>query len=434
MLSIGVIVPSWRYWIDPLKLQPLWEMYYATLLDERLADVTVEITDMRHPEMSEDYSKIPEKDVYLYWVMKTADAPEVYGIVKYLKERYPQGVHIAGGTHVDNCPDESEAIFDAAVHGTAEELLVSAINDYKNKALKGVYKSDMPFPFENYSYARRDFIPPSDIANASHFAQYGGTLATGVYFSRGCSFKCNFCVYNWPPKFELRTPQQIKDELEYLKREYHIGAVNLKDEVSIPVDRKAAEKYLEAIGSAGIIWRGQTVPIASEDLVVLAKESGCVELAIGLESVESDEVLKIANVQKHPGVERSRRFIHLLKKHGINVKLCLIFGLPGESKDVVKNTIRFLEDTEPDFVSLSGFDPVPGSTFYKNRDYYGIEHIDDDLTKHAHLLYRFGDEEEVGLPFNYSKTTKWGESLTRQEIVSNMREMQHYLAEKGLSY
>jgi radical SAM superfamily enzyme YgiQ (UPF0313 family) len=200
------------------------------------------------------------------------------------------------------------------------------------------------------------------------------------------------------------------------------------------VDRKAAEKYLEAIGSAGIIWRGQTVPIASEDLVVLAKESGCVELAIGLESVESDEVLKIANVQKKPGVESSRRFIHLLKKHGINVKLCLIFGLPGESKDVVKNTIRFLEDTEPDFVSLSGFDPVPGSTFYKNRDYYGIEHIDDDLTKHAHLLYRFGDEEEVGLPFNYSKTTKWGESLTRQEIVSNMREMQHYLAEKGLSY
>ena len=66
MLSVGVVVPSWRYWIDPLKLQPLWELHYSTLLEERCSDVSVEITDLRQPELRYDYSKIPEKDIYLY--------------------------------------------------------------------------------------------------------------------------------------------------------------------------------------------------------------------------------------------------------------------------------------------------------------------------------------------------------------------------------
>ncbi len=69
MISVGIIVPSWRYFIDPLKLQPLWELYYATLLEERDSEVSVEITDLRHENLRDNYSVIPEKDIYLYWVM-----------------------------------------------------------------------------------------------------------------------------------------------------------------------------------------------------------------------------------------------------------------------------------------------------------------------------------------------------------------------------
>ena len=434
MLSVGVVVPSWHYFLDPLKLQPLWELYYATLLEERDPDLTVEITDLRHPDNGTGYSVIPEKDLYLYWVMKSADAPQTYEIVRYLRGVYPKAAHIAGGTHVDNCTEESAQVFDAVIKGTGEELLHCAVNDFKKGQLQNSYTSDMPFLFKNYTHPRRDFLPAEVIANHKHFAQYGGELSTSVYFSRGCSFRCDFCVYNWPPKFELRTPQQISSELDYLKREYHIEALNLKDEVSIPVNKKDAYSCLEAIGAAGIKWRGQTVPVVSEELVAMAKDSGCVELAIGLESVESDEILKISHLQKNPGIESSREFIHLLHQYGINVKVCLVFGLPGESKEVVRKTIDFLEDTQPEFVALSAMDPVPGSPFYVNKEKYGIKKIDNDLSKHAHLLFRFGDDEEAGLPFEYDEYTPWGKSLSRQQILSNVRELQQYLREKGMIY
>ena len=36
MLNISFIIPSWHY-DDPFKLQPYWELYYATILREQLA-------------------------------------------------------------------------------------------------------------------------------------------------------------------------------------------------------------------------------------------------------------------------------------------------------------------------------------------------------------------------------------------------------------
>ena len=69
-----------------------------------------------------------------------------------------------------------------------------------------------------------------------------------------------------------------------------------------------------------------------------------------------------------------------------------------------------------------------------NPQKYGLKFIDQDLTKHAHLLYRFGDEEEIGLPFEYETYTPWGKSLSRTQITQNIKIMQNWLRERGMSY
>jgi len=114
--------------------------------------------------------------------------------------------------------------------------------------------------------------------------------------------------------------------------------------------------------------------------------------------------------------------------------MCLIFGLPGEPQDIVDRTRLFIEESMPDYVSLSGLDPVPGSEIYNNPEHYSFKYIDTDWGKHAHLLYRFSDEEEVGIPFEYEKTNRWGKTFSRAEIIKNIQEMQHYLRERGMTY
>ncbi|OGN00079.1 MAG: hypothetical protein A3B91_01340 [Candidatus Yanofskybacteria bacterium RIFCSPHIGHO2_02_FULL_41_29] len=432
MLNVAVVVPSWHYWKDPAKLQPLWELYYATFLRERDKDLNVDVIDLR------DWPKgrrvdLPERDVYFYWIMKSADAPEIYGIVRDTKQKHINGVHIAGGNHVDHLTEECIGVFDASIVGSGEELILQALADYRANRLQPVYRSNQIFHFASYPFPQRDFLPDSKIVNDKHFSQYGVIPGTNVYFSRGCVFHCSFCVYNNPNRFELRRPDQITAEIKYLKERYGVQGINLRDEVCIPVNRKEAVAMFEAIASENIVWRGQTIPMGSEEVIKLARQSGCLELAIGVESVESDKVLELSN-KPSKSVDANRRFIELLKKHDIKVKVCIIFGLPGETNQVVEKTIRFLEEVKPDYVALSGLDVVPGSVFHESAKSLGIKSIEKDLSKHAHLMFRFGDDEEVGLPFEYEKETPWGPSLSREEIANNIRQVQQYLRDHGMVY
>jgi radical SAM superfamily enzyme YgiQ (UPF0313 family) len=431
-LSISIVVPTWHYWINPIKLQPLWEFYYATYIQNNVPNSKVDILDMRGGAYTPE--QLPERDVYFYWIMKSADAFEIYDTIKKLRQRFPKAVHIAGGNHIDKMTEQASSVMDAVVLGTAEGPILRSFEDLFKGNLQKVYRPTSIHPFSNYSHGSREWIPRDRVVNSEHFSQYGGVPGTGVYFSRGCSFKCSFCVYNNPGKFEYRTPEQIVGEIEYLKMNFGVKGVNLRDEVCIPVNRKLASQYLDAIGRGGIIWRGQTVPFGDEEMVKLARESGCQELALGLESADNDLVLQMAN-KPCQSIDTAKSYISLLKKYGIRVKVCIILGLPGESRNVVENTIRFFEEVQPDYVALSGLDPVPGSPCYINKEKFGIESISDDLSRHAHLIYRFGDEEEdVGLPFEYKEHAPWGKTFTREEIINNIKTVQGWLRDRGMSY
>lgn len=433
MRNVTVIVPSWKYWADPIKLQPLWELYYATVIADRVADVVVDMIDLRSRDELDPLALIPESDVYFFWIMKSADAVEIEQLTDTLRHRNPSARFMAGGTHVDNHVERTAKVMDAVFVGSAEELIVHAFEDLATGRLMNVYRPLGKMPFTDYPHARRDFLPPERIVNYKHFQHHGSLVGTGAYFSRGCSFSCNFCTYNVPDVFEYRTGPQIRAEIGYLKSTLGVEAVNLRDEVCVPVNPKLASEYLGAIGEEGIKWRGQTVALGKEESVRLAADSGCLELALGIESAAGDHVLELINkpVKK---LDTAKRYIEYCKKYGIKVKLCLIIGLPGEGADVAEKTIRFLDEVQPDYLAVSGFDPLPGSIFFRDRQKYGIKHIDDDLTKHSHLVFRYGDDEEVGLPFEYEEDAPWGKGLTRQQIIENLKIVQQYAREKQLNY
>lgn len=441
MFSTGIIVPSWHYFANPFKLQPLNELYFATVIDSHFQgrDISVNVIDLREacsPESEISLEKIssyiPEYNLYLYWIAKTADYPEILSIVEQLRHAYPKAKHVAGGTHVDNFSEGCKKHFDAIVVGPGEESFINIINDCLSGSLKKTYKSDWGLvKYDDYPFARRHYLPETAIVNTVLFEKYGGVQGTSALLSRGCNFKCAYCVYNVPSMIQMRNPKSIEEEIKYLKDEYNIKGVNLRDEICIPLSPKVAILYLEAMGHSDVIWRGQTRVGARKEIIALARQSGCVELAIGVESA-SQRVLDIIN--KKQTVKQARDFIYLCKSFDMKVKMCLILGLPGEPPDIVDITRKFIEETKPDYVNISGFCPVLGSEIFNNSKYYGIKYINEDWSKHAHLLFRFSDEEHFGLPFEYEKTGRWGKTFSRSEIIKNIKELQHYLQECGMVY
>ena len=91
----------------------------------------------------------------------------------------------------------------------------------------------------------------------------------------------------------------------------------------------------------------------------------------------------------------------------------------GEPKNIVDKTINFIEKQKPDYVVFLVFVQCQVRNLPKPKK-YDIEFIDKNWDKHAHLLFRFSNNESVGLPFRYKKQTHWGNSF-REEIILNIQ-------------
>jgi radical SAM superfamily enzyme YgiQ (UPF0313 family) len=434
-----MIVPSWGSKADPFLHQPYWEMYFATIIKKEMKERVslVDIIDFRGREETSTDSMVKaveQRDLYFYWIFNTVNALETYEIAEALRKQYPTSIHVAGGTHVELCQEEAKAIFDSVVVGPGERSFLYAITDHIEGRRLAVYKDEWhEVPFSDTSYPERDFLPTERVINRSLFREYGNQLATMTYFSRGCIFKCAFCTLNTPSLLQTKDPKRISQEIDYLKMEYNVEAILLKDEIAIHPNSKISTGILDAIGKSDIIWRGQTITRNSYEQLKLARDSGCKELAVGVETVDENVMRNIGKQWQNK--KQITQFIENAKKLGIKVKICLILGLPGEPHDIVEQSIRFIEENDVEYSNVSGLCPMPGSLMYKNKEKYGIKSVDHTWSNHAHLIYRFADEEgDVGLPFEYDSNSLFSKGRTMSNIRTDIKDLQNWLRENGKSY
>ena len=170
-MKINFIIPSWHYFEDPFKLQPYWELYYATILKKKIdKNSAISFTDLRgksknNQNFNNIIDQIEENDFYLYWIMKSGDANEIYSIVNKLKQKFPKSKHIAGGTHVEMLKDECQQIFDSIIVGPGEENFYKAIKEGKS-----LYQDDyLKVPFSNTVFPDRSFLPKESVINNQMF-------------------------------------------------------------------------------------------------------------------------------------------------------------------------------------------------------------------------------------------------------------------------
>jgi len=433
MVTVGLIITPWFYWIKQFVHQPLTQLYLATLIDEHFDNkaVSVRIIDLRGIKQEEIQYHIPRCDIYLYSVT-SPDFTLVKSLIEELKCYYPGSKHVAGGIHINIFPKESAKVFDAIVLGEGEKSLIKLIDDFLKDKLKDIYNEKPGLELTKYPFPRRHYIPAAAVVNTSLFKSVN-IRGTAVLFARGCPFKCGFCANVTPRSPQIPELFKLKEEIDYLKKEYRIEGLALNDEVCIPVNEKQATSFLETLGQANVKWRGQTRVGFTQQSIKIARQSGCLELALGIESA-SEQVLDIVNKKiKLIDVEKA---IRLCKENGIKVQMCLIIGLPGEPTNIVSLTKSFIEENQPDYVMLAGFCPYPGSAIYNNPQYYGIKRIGHDYSRHTHFMHRYRDykeEKDTGIPFEYYPENRWGRTFTRQEIINNVVELQDFLIAKGFN-
>lgn len=429
IISLSFIIPPDDLNFEPFKNQQLTALYLLTILEKTFGKrIDLSITDLRG--VRKEYIKyyIPQSDIYCY----TAFTQLYYGICEIrdiIRTLYSESIHIVGGPHIDIFCNNIEG-FDVISLGDGDKNIINIINDMLKGELEHVYNNTTPVDLNEYPFPLRKYQPISTVVDTGFFYEDKMLRAANVLFSRGCPFRCHFCANLNKGPTRYRRPNLVEEEIEYLKNEYKVEALVLRDDNAIPLNRKIASPFLHAIARTGVKWRGQCRANGiSEDMVELAARSGCLDLALGIESV-SPVVLDIIN--KKIDIAEAKRFIKTVRKYKIGVKLLFIMGLPGETNDIVSRTIEFIDETEPNVVGLTLFVPLPGSVMTTKYKEFGIKSINENLHEYQFLFGRFDGNEKPRLMFEYENVTPWGKGMRTEEILENYNTLQNILRERNL--
>lgn len=439
MLRVGFILPSSQYLANPFRGDPFTHFQILTILEDYFGGIIdANLIDLRGVERRFAFEHIQECDVYLHSVY-TLDYNEQIEIIGFLRRSCPKSVHIAGGHHVNSFPKEAAKIFDSVILGEGDKSIVRAVQHVLLGKLEKIYQQAEPIDINQYPYWRRDFLPPAANVRKNLMtlkSQPGSEeiLGSTVMFSRGCPYSCSFCamahIKSNAPGIRFRSPEHIEAEIKYLKIEYGIEGIVLKDEIALPLKKGTAIAHLEAIKRSEILWRGQCrVDGVTPELAGKMRESGCVAMGLGVESAVQ-RCLDLIN--KRTSVDKAKETIRLLKENGIEARIYLIMGLPGEPEDIVDKTWSFIEETKPDLVYLSLFTVRPGTDVFDHPEKFRIRHVGDDWDNTKHNRLGKDPNETLKLTFEYHEETPWGKSLTNDQIISNYLELRNRLIERGL--
>jgi radical SAM superfamily enzyme YgiQ (UPF0313 family) len=91
------------------------------------------------------------------------------------------------------------------------------------------------------------------------------------------------------------------------------------------------------------------------------KEAGCRLLIVGYESGD-EQILR--NIKKGATTDMALRFTENCHKLGLTIHADFIVGLPGETRETLRNTIDFAKRVDAETIQVSIAHAYPGTEFY----------------------------------------------------------------------
>ncbi|HSB71501.1 MAG TPA: radical SAM protein [Candidatus Methylomirabilis sp.] len=348
-------------------------------------------------------------------------APRAYRIADTFRK---QGVPVVmGGYHPTVMPDEALQHADSLCIGEAETLWPVIVADAMAGRLKARYDSGA-FPcLENLPRPRRDLLQVPRSRRFEHINLY--FLQT----TRGCPFRCSFCAVTsvLGGKLRHRPVAEIEAELESLgirrldrgqKRDRFHNIVFFTDD-NIAGHRSYAKQLLRMVASFNLKWVGQasTNVADDEEILSLLRESGCMGLAVGFETLSQKNIRDVGK-----GVNRTQEYldrIGTIHSYGIGLAGNFIFGFDHDNETTFAEVVNFVDRARLEGFYYSLLTPYPGTPFFEQmKTENRILETDWSLYDTDHVVYRprLMDAETLMKGYRWA----WRRSLTYRSILKRL--------------
>lgn len=364
-------------------IEPLFLAYTAAVLEKN--SLPVELIDCRPFYISQDelLKKIDGSVELAVLQTSTASINLDLETAKKIKERFPSIKIALVGSHVsvlDKEVMESSQFVDFAARGEYEYTILDLAQGKNPKDILGLTFRDganivrnpdrqpannldeLPFP-------ARHFLPME-----SYFEPIFKSKRTfRLMGSRGCPYQCTFCL--WPQtmygrKVRFRDPKKIVDEIEHLINEYLAEGLYFEDDTFALIPSRVIEICNEIMKrNIKIKWSCMgRVDTVTEEMLKAMKKAGCYMIRYGVES-SSQEILN--RTKKGITTEQVAKAFNMAKETGIQTHASYTLGLPGETKETLKDTVEFAVKLNSDYAQFGIAMPYPGTELYKEAEKNG---------------------------------------------------------------
>ncbi len=426
---------------------PMGLLYLSAVLERDITGIDIKIIDFskKSVEFSDIDGRFPTNlvEITRTWITEEIDEnwiPDFVGISVLfstahrttleisggIKTVFPETPIVIGGMHATNsvekllkCPS-----IDYICRGEAEsiitELAIAFKNNHDPEKVIGVYGrkkfnkefltnfeklketsplidnlDEIPFP-SWHLLPMNEYIKPSGRARKIDTISQDGEAT--IMTTRGCPFHCTFCA-SWTVhgrKMRYRTTQNIIDEISVLYNKYEIRSLVPEDDLfTVKKDRiidlcRAVKKNFPDISFQ--FPNGLSVATLDDEVISEMINMGMTVATISIESGSNFFQRKI--IKKNANLDRARKVVQSARDQGVLVRCYFVIGFPGETKEMMQETIDFAGSIAADWCVFNIASPLIGSEMFDQ--YYDTGHIDDSFNWDESFYHdRLFDTEEI---------------------------------------
>lgn len=211
-------------------------------------------------------------------------------------------------------------------------------------------------------YPAWEYFPKS----SKYFTHYRHLPLYPMMITRGCPYGCIHCtktVHGY--KIRKRSVENVIGEMKYLIEKFKANEIIIVDDnFTFDVDyaNKILDKIIEEELNVHLLLpNGIRADTLTPPLLMKMRRAGVYGFAIGVESGVQAIVNKIG---KKLDLNKVRNAARLAKRYGFLLRAFFILGLPYDSFDTMRQTIRFAREIEPDFAYFFIATLFPGTEMY----------------------------------------------------------------------
>ena len=269
---------------------------------------------------------------------------------------------VLGGTYASFATEECLTHADYVIIGEAEGAWQRFLSDFENGCARQTYQNSEFIPFRQSPTPRWDLVDSRDI------------MTVGVETSRGCVYKCNFCVVNkmFGTQMRFRDVDDVIAEIETLpvKRVFFVAD-------NFAINKKYARRLVKRLRALRITWICQSSIDIARDEALLREmaEAGCISILIGFESLNERCLEAVEKTQNDVSdFETAIRRIHA---HGIHVLGSFIVGFDNDTSETFEFIHSFVRRNNLVYAMLNVLSVAPGTELFDRMNADDRIHVVD---------------------------------------------------------